>query len=135
MFYAPQASWQRKGSDLTAAVAQVWATQSDPHSSIFVGGYPAPADAMAAGLTALGAVPHNQLLSILEDTRLVVFLTRNDNLPNIVGEAISRGAQILTTPNSGAQEFPDGNIIVTNETDPAALAVLLQELLAECADH
>ncbi|WP_243995858.1 glycosyltransferase [Novosphingobium album (ex Hu et al. 2023)] len=139
IFYAPSASWYRKGSDLTAALAYHFADREMGEETerrlVLLGGYGADGSkGTSANVEVLGRLSQDALLSKMANAKVVVFLTRNDNLPNVIIEALAKGCLVLTTPFSGGVEASPDRVHLARSADMEALTLQLRKLLddAQC---
>ena len=133
LFYAPTTSPYRKGSDLTLELSLILGKKNVAKDLIVytVGGSP-----NISGYKEHQVRPQmcrKEFLELLQRTKVLVFLTRKDNLPNIVVEALSLDCMVLTSQFSGATEceFGRGVTVVDIEELTTCADVLLTLALSE----
>lgn len=86
------------------------------------------------GLTVTGALPHAELMELLDGSRIAVLPSREEAMPMFLLEAMARGNAVVSTDVGGiAALLGSGRGVVVPPADPSALQRALQRLLDDPA--
>jgi rhamnosyl/mannosyltransferase len=121
--------WEKDLPTLLAAVRQVagievWLAGDGPLRGSL------EAAVAGAPVQFLGAVPHERIAALLNDSRALVLCSTTEGVPNVVLEALAHGRPVIATPVGAVPELvQDGiNGRIVPVGDVAALAAAMREL-------
>ena len=122
----------RKGVDV---LLDAWAALQPPRWNLVIAG-PGADDAMVrdapAGVTFAGALPHSELMHLLDGARIAVLPSRGEALPMFVLEAMARDVCVVASDVGGIPEvLADGCGLVVPAGDVDALRDALERATAD----
>ncbi|MCF6736939.1 glycosyltransferase family 4 protein [Blastococcus sp. KM273129] len=83
------------------------------------------------GLTFAGALPHEELMALLDQSRVAVLPSRQEAMPMFILESMARGNCVVSTDVGGIAAVLDGCGVVVPPADPDALRSALQDVISD----
>ncbi|GAA4967598.1 glycosyltransferase family 4 protein [Kineococcus glutinatus] len=124
---------RRKGVDV---LLQAWSRVDAPGWKLLIAGPVLEPDVVREthGATLLGALPHEELLELLERSRVAVLPSRDEAMPVFVLEAMARRNAVVATDVGGvAPVLAGGRGLVVPPADVEALRSALQRVISDDA--
>lgn len=123
---------RRKGVDV---LQEAWSQLADHGWELVVAG-PVPDESLLRrdlpGLRFTGALAHDELMALLDSSRVAVLPSREEAMPMFLLEAMARGNAVVSTDVGGvAALLADGRGVVVPPGDAAALRDALAGLLTD----
>ncbi|TNM61083.1 glycosyltransferase [Streptomyces sp. NP160] len=120
----------RKGVDV---LQEAWSRLDHRGWELVVAG-PVPDESVLRrdlpGVRFAGALPHEELMDLLDRSRIAVLPSRGEAMPMFLLEAMARGNAVVSTSVGGVPELlAGGRGVVVPPGDPAALEAALDDLL------
>ncbi|TFV64688.1 glycosyltransferase family 1 protein [Geodermatophilus sp. DF01-2] len=124
----------RKGIDV---LQEAWSRIDAPGWELVVAGPVRDADLVregVPGLTMAGSLAHEDLMALLDRSRIAVLPSRDEAMPMFILEAMARGNCVVATDVGGiAAVLEDGRGIVVPPGDVEAFRAALQSVLSDPA--
>lgn len=125
---------RRKGVDV---LLDAWAGLDHPDWSLVIAGpvaEPELAASAPSGVTFTGPLPHDELMALLDSSRIAVLPSRGEALPMFIVEAMARENCVIATSVGGIPAvLSDGAGIIVPPGDAAALRDALDRAISDAS--